>query len=372
MKRIKKLFVSAMAVATVASALPTMPSFATSCRNEGSSYNDNINTTETIDTSKIIKGTLAYASDVDCYKFVPKTTGYSIITLSVPKGSMYAIELCDSNGETFLYMPGWGTEYGGSKTLWRFQANTTYYIKISAYKNYTSNNSYQLYVTPTVDRGKTWYTQTQNYDNYGNELWNDYKLSNLHFGSSTSKPFNDNSSNNDFMNEGCALACMAMVLNNLGAQTKNPIEDFRTDYYGYSYADPFTVTMANIGVTTAPTWDGKTYTYTQSSNPMRLDRPDLVAEYFNKTAKNDTTTKTFEGIKEKLSEYPKGIVVQFNNANGMHWVVMVPANNADGFVVYDPGTPNPTKANGVSFANSYAHLNYGFTEKDIVKLVLIK
>lgn len=154
-------------------------------------------------------------------------------------------------------------------------------------------------------------------------------------------------------NEGCHLSSIAMLLANLDVYTTSDKYDVRSGSYKKVFADPYSLTMANLNI-------GNWYTAEDGllegswSNPMRA-----IYSYINNTfsvsvisddaVENYNIRNKANMIKEKLEQHPEGIILRYNG----HSAVLVdttytsetPIENIDEvFIVCDPGKSN--KANG--------------------------
>ena len=219
---------------------------------------------------------------------------------------------------------------------------------------------------------------------------------------------------------GCNMASAAMVLKNLGATTSSTRYDLRTKTSYNLAADPYTVTMANIG------WLSTTYNsnnthyeitgYTAVNTPCYVSYWYNIANSFGKTAYNvDFSTLSTDSKAYNLDYYikqnPEGILVRIN---GSHTLVFTASNYTSGsnyssslnnnvlapaveitqenqylyedegisniysvpkvsniginstydsmFYCCDPATGQASKGDNVLFTSSYSYLTYGGIE----------
>ena len=214
---------------------------------------------------------------------------------------------------------------------------------------------------------------------------------------------------------GCNMASAAMVLKAIGAKTSSIRYDLRTNTSSYLEADPFTVTMANIG------WLPVTYNqtnghyeitgYTSSDTPCYALWSNIASSFGKTVYSVDLTGKT---VKEKadaidfyLNNHPGGIMVRIGgahtfvvtafdysgdagfNANAIAPSVEITQENQHLFVdeeisdinnipatlnyginseydsllhVCDPATSTTSKGDNVVFTSSYSYLTYGGIE----------
>lgn len=190
----------------------------------------------------------------------------------------------------------------------------------------------------------TWYSQT----NINNSYWNGGALSGIKF---MRKMFASESKSH-WMDEGCAISSVAMVLHNMGA-TYAAGFDFRSGQSGDLPADPYTVALANVGYKGFPTAVGNYYAdpvYTRWStitNAFKVNGNDLT--YVHRYSGSKTA------IKKAILEHPEGIVVQMSKHNGeTHYIVVAACVN-----------PNETKASRLQFM-VYDPLSYDGSDGDYV------
>jgi len=131
----------------------------------------------------------------------------------------------------------------------------------------------------------------------------------------------------DWMDEGCALTSVAMVLRNLDARLTEGY-DFRTKQNGNLEADPYTTALANSYNTGSLTGSGTLY-----NNPIYINAR-LIASRFNIGGKNLEAVLQYtvnkKIIKEKLDEHPEGVIVCLSNSyNGTHYIVINKCINPD-------------------------------------------
>lgn len=64
-------------------------------------------------------------------------------------------------------------------------------------------------------------------------------------------------------------------------------------------------------------------------------------------------------------------MVKLTASGNTHWIVLVSANNSDGFVVYDPASQYYSTGNGVLFSSSCSAQTLGYTLDDITTLYYV-
>lgn len=371
-----------MAVACTASALCVpMSVSATGLLSELESNNTRATAAE-ITTANIYQGNISSSSDVDYYKFVPNITGYVNITLASLQGSDCNFRIYNSSGSLMHTAASYG--FGaGERACLNATKGKTYYIEVYRGNSSGTNSKYKLYVAPSMPKNGAWYSQLSGKVT-SEEEWNTYRLNEVYFNQDGYKKFFiDNVYGKgavaDYMGDGCAITCASMVLRNMNALTSSNYTDFRTGYYGKCYADPYIVAMANIGTTSAPTWQSEEskYGYTSSKNPvyMRTDSWSQIATAFGKKA-TFHSNPTWSKAVELVSSYPQGVIVRFQKTKGengtdytSHYVVL--AKSGDGYLVYDPGTAQTGKGKGVSWSNAYVNTTMKFTQLKVTEIITI-
>lgn len=228
------------------------------------------------------------------------------------------------------------------------------------------NISSSCLVTVSDITANTWYSQ-HNVENGG---WDAASLSKLYFYAGGSyKRFIVNRFNgtSDWMDEGCYLTSIAMVLHNLDARLTVGY-DFRTGKSGNLEADPYTVALANTGNTGSLNGSGTLY-----NNPIYVV-DSLICSRFNVDGKPITETTTYnvskKAIKEALDRHPEGVIVWFKNYKDQHYIVFTECinpwetnPNKYEFIVCDPAAYERDQGDHVKFENSisYKSLYYRYT-----------
>jgi len=321
--------------------------------------NNTIQTADNFSCNNVVSGKISSSSDVDYFSYFATATGYVNIQLGF-SGSDYKLTLLNSSGNTLATSSNVGVTSGESIRYY-VNADTLYYIKVSS-QSTTYSSSYKLYASYPYTTKNTWYPQI-NAVSGSYERWNTYKLDTLI--TSGSKKFMINGSKDDLMYQGCALACIAMVLNNQGAKTTYDITDYRTGYYGKAYADPFTVAMVNANL--------KSVTSSNSTSLRAyINSWSNIATAFGKTV-NTSHTATWNNAVSLVSSYPQGVIVKFlkydSKGNEVtHYVVLTKSSTSAGYAMYDPGTSG-NSGSGKTWENSYTSTNY--TKSQVVQVITI-
>lgn len=213
----------------------------------------------------------------------------------------------------------------------------------------------------------TWYSQHNTYSGG----WDAVSLKNLYFTTfaGTKKLFfvDGYKTADDWMDLGCKLCSEAMILHNMGAKLVSGY-DFRTDETDMLDADPYTVALANAGLS------GVNVQSVRAANNPVLVNHHLINPRFTVNGKA-ITTQEFHGnnlkhIKELLDVHPEGVVVGMYNSSRdtTHYVVFTECLNPDDpngnyeFRICDAAASVPELGDNVPFKESisYVSLGYGY------------
>ncbi len=177
----------------------------------------------------------------------------------------------------------------------------------------------------------TWYSQ----HNIHTSDWDGSKLDGIYFSSGGARKrfaIDRYASGRDWLDEGCYLCSVAMVLNNLGA-TMTSGYDFRSGQRNNLSPDPYTVALANSGNSGATT--GKETLY---GNPI-LVRLSTILKRFTVRGKSISSTQvnrvSAKAIKEALDMHPEGVIVHFTMGSKSHYIVFTRC--------YNPEEKDPSK-----------------------------
>lgn len=199
----------------------------------------------------------------------------------------------------------------------------------------------------------TWFSQ----ENVLNSYWNAGALKGIKF---FRKPF-ASQGGSDWMREGCAISCIAMLFHNLGA-TYTKGYDFRSGQNGDLPADPYTVALANVGYKGFTSSKGTYY-----SDPVYA-RWSAITEAFEVDGKNLKVEHKFQGragIRDALKEHPEGVVVRLTKPGGdTHFVLFTECVNPNEkktsklkFIIYDPMAMTKSRGDGVPFEQSESYID---------------
>lgn len=229
-------------------------------------------------------------------------------------------------------------------------------------------------VTVSKDAAFTWYSQ----HSAANSDWNGTALSGISFTSSgVRKRFmiDKYGRGADWMDEGCYLASVAMVLNNMGAKLTKGY-DFRSGQTDNLPADPYTVALANSGNNGATNSRGVLY-----GNPILVSRSNIESR-FNVGGKSITSTMSYDvskkAIKEALDEHPEGVIVYFSrpSRNRTHYIVFTKCVNPGEknpnnykFEVCDSASYDAARGDHVLFEESISYTSEGYRMSSAVSMI---
>ncbi len=220
----------------------------------------------------------------------------------------------------------------------------------------------------------TWYSQ---HSATGSD-WNASSLSGIYFtAGGLRKRFmiDKYGKGKDWMDEGCYLASIAMVLNNMGARLTKGY-DFRSGQTDNLPADPYTVALANSGNNGATTSRSVLY-----GNPILISRTNIDSK-FNVDGKAIRSVMTYDvspkAIKEALDEHPEGVVVYFSrpSRNRTHYIVFSKCLNPTEknpknykFEVCDSASYDAARGDHVPFEKSISYTAEGYRMSSAVSMI---
>ncbi len=229
-------------------------------------------------------------------------------------------------------------------------------------------------VTVSKDSAFTWYSQ----HNSSGSDWNGDALSGISFtAGGIRKRFmiDKYGSGRDWMDEGCYISSIAMVLNNMGARLTEGY-DFRSGQSGNLPADPYTVALANAGSYGATTSKGVVY-----GNPILVARSKIDAR-FNVNGKSIISEMTYDvsnkAIKEALDEHPEGVVIYFSrpSRNKTHYIVFTKCLNPEEtnprnykFEVCDSASYDAARGDHVPFEKCLSYTVEGYRMSSAVSMI---
>ncbi len=324
--------------------------------NESMSCALNMTYNMTSKTSISGDGLIRNSTDGDYYAFTIPANTRITATLYSPTGKNYCVYILNSSGTQVA-----GNTTNGNKTISATNSsssNAVYYVLVCGYgwKNtgssthYSADDYYALNIC-TAQNSRTWFGQ-QEYKVGSIEYWNGEAAKKLYI--NNSKYFTTGWSSVtgeavDLMESGCNITAIAMVMRNLKKSTTSNLYDFRTSYTGKLPADPYVVTLANIGSDGVITKTSSTrYDLTTSnSDPMSIASYSNIATAFGATyvsnpALSGITANKADTIMSYLNNgySNQGVIVRTNG----HSIVVFKSNTpsatnvADRFYVYDPAS----------------------------------
>lgn len=212
-------------------------------------------------------------------------------------------------------------------------------------------------VTVVDEPSYTWYSQ--HLATSGG--WHGGELSGVYFYAGAYKRFIIDRYNRglDWMDTGCAIASVAMVMHNLGARYADGY-DFRFDKDGDLEADPYVTALANTGNRGLTTESGTLY-----YNPILMNLRQLTANYTlfgRKLTYTERYSVSKKIIKEALDTHPEGVIVHMQNGSNSHYIVIASCINPDAadprdyrFIVYDAAGQKRSEGDGVTFEESISY-----------------
>ena len=212
----------------------------------------------------------------------------------------------------------------------------------------------------------TWYSQNLAI----NGGWRGDELSGVYFQSGgTYKRFIINGHNRglDWMDSGCFLTSIAMVLHNLGARYGAGY-DFRFEADGNLEVDPYITALANSGNRGLLTPSGTLY------NDPILVRYGPMEKAFTLYGQPIELVQRYDvtkaSLKAALDMHPEGVIVGMKNSyNGTHYVVVTECINPNAdpenyrFIIYDSAGLRASHAYNVPFelSISYDSMRYNYS-----------
>ena len=229
-------------------------------------------------------------------------------------------------------------------------------------------------VKVTEEETFAWYSQ----NNVTTGGWNGGALAGLRFsagGVTKRYALNNSTKNTDWMSEGCAGCSIAQVLNNMGARLTEGY-DLRSGKSGNLLADPYTVSLANVGHN-----GPETANTTLWGDPI-LTVHSRIASRFNVDGKRVSVVQKYSvtkaAIKQALDQCPWGVVVCFDNAAyGTHYITFNKCLNPDAtnpndyvFTVSDPASTSASNSADIIFEQSYSYtrLRYRFYNAKLMQI----
>ena len=369
---------------------------------------------ETEKTEKFV----IYSADNGAYTISPATTGAESLTLGVSeqtsrfkhnylaickysgeKDQQWIFEPIETEGITLAFVStkvklyAVGTLYatlapynfGAKNVTWKSDDESV--LMIDTNGNYTAlapgevtvtatsgDKSASCTITVSKDAAFTWYSQ----HSAANSDWNATALSGISFtAGGVRKRFmiDKYGRGTDWMDEGCYLASIAMILNNMGAKLTKGY-DFRSGQTDDLPADPYTVALANSGNTGATTSRSVLY-----GNPILVSRSNIDSR-FNVNGKSIASEMTYnvskKAIKEALDEHPEGVIIYFSrpSRNRTHYIVFTKCVNPEEknpnnyrFEVCDSASYDAARGDHVLFEECISYTSEGYRMSSAVSMI---
>lgn len=323
--------------------------------NESMSCALNMKYNMTIKTSISGNGLIRNSTDGDYYAFTIPANSRITATLYSPDGNNYCVYILNSSGAQVA-----GNSASGNKTISAMNSsssNAVYYVLVCGYgwktngssEHFSADEYYALNIC-TAENSRTWFGQ-QEYKVGSIEYWNGEATQKLYINNSkylTTGWASFTGEAVDLMESGCNITAIAMVMRNLKKSTTSDLYDFRTSYTGKLLADPYVVTLANIGSDGEITATSTEYYLTTSNlDPMNIGSYRDIATAFGATYVNNPSLSGESSDKaDTIMSYlnngysNQGVIVRTNG----HSIVVFKSDNvgatdvADRFYVYDPAS----------------------------------
>lgn len=232
------------------------------------------------------------------------------------------------------------------------------------------NLSESIEVT-VLDKGAfTWYSQHLVSDGG----WHGDILKDVYFYAGVHERYIINGFNHniDWMDQGCYITSVAMVLHNLGARYTDGY-DFRFDAEGNLEVDPYVASLSNSrnhGLTTS---SGTLY-----GNPISVN---LSAITSNVTLHGQPITANRYGfskqlLKELLDKHPEGVIVGMHKGKDSHYIVVSECLNPYAnpseyrFQIYDSAGLRRNHADNVPFEKSMSYVTIGYRYASMLSITV--
>ena len=217
----------------------------------------------------------------------------------------------------------------------------------------------------------TWYSQTNMYTSD----WGARELEKVYFSKRRfAWDMKKSPGYSSWMDSGCALSSVAMVLNNMGA-VKTTGYDLRTGQRDLLLADPYTVALANSG-----NYGVESTSKSMSGNPIYMHWSAVASKFTVDGEKIDyrkSYTSSRKKIKDLLDKHPQGVVVLFKRSGRTHYVVFGECINPEQtvstkleFRIFDAAAYDREKGDGVLFKDSVSYIHEGYRYSSIANITI--
>lgn len=133
-----------------------------SSRTESESNNTR-STADLVYAGDTMTGYVSTSSDIDCFKFVPTSSGTLNATMSsIPSGKIFKLCLQDSNGNALVFATNNSVALTSKSFTYNVVAGTTYYIVAYSAGDYSTSDSYVVSVSLSGTSGGSGTTSGEN------------------------------------------------------------------------------------------------------------------------------------------------------------------------------------------------------------------
>lgn len=218
----------------------------------------------------------------------------------------------------------------------------------------------------------TWYSQHLVSDGG----WRGDELKNVYFYSGVHERYiiNGFNKNIDWMDQGCYITSVAMLLHNLGARYTDGY-DFRFDVEGNLEIDPYVASLSNSRNHGIYTSSGTLY-----GDPISVN---IAAIASNVTLHGRPITITRTGgfskkaLKEMLDKHPEGVIVGMHMGQDSHYIVVYECLNPYAnpseyrFQIFDSAGLRRNHADDVAFEKSMSYLTIGYRYSNMISMTVV-
>lgn len=281
---------------------------------EQSAAHSSFGTAQNIIQDYTLYGRITNSSQLDYYSVTFTDAGKANFWLGdIPTGCNYNIYIYDSSYT--LVASSVSTASQELVANHPVAANSTYYILVRSSSGYDTANYYRLRAKWYPTGGFTYF-----YNKNPEAAVGTFSIDNV-ANLTTRSGFNVV---DEIKASGCFVTSYAMILANLGKTTATACYDPRTGETEVLEADPFSVTLANMGF---PTMYSTNVLNDNGLTPVRIRNYDNIATRFNADFTQYDLSQMEDGekivaITYYLALHPEGIVIRFNNNGSKHALVV--------------------------------------------------
>ena len=218
----------------------------------------------------------------------------------------------------------------------------------------------------------TWYSQHLVSDGG----WRGDELKNVYFSSGVHERYIINGFNHniDWMDQGCYITSVAMVLHNLGARYTEGY-DFRFEAEGNLEIDPYVASLSN-----SRNYGLRTSSGTMYGNPISVNMA-AIASGVNLHGRPITITRTGgfskKALKDMLDKHPEGVIVGMHMGQDSHYIVVYECLNPYAnpseyrFQIFDSAGLRRNHADDVAFEKSISYLTIGYRYSSMISMTVV-